>query len=139
MFRNLGGIFSHAGRTHSPFEVLGDGRLLEADELAIWHTVFLIRDREALDEKVARYRETGLSCEEYYQLDEAGVLTYQPCDAGAIIREAAPEARAEAERRSRRWSASDRPIPRVDGAAHAAQLRPSPARGGHLLGFLRCR
>lgn len=116
LFRNLGGIFAHEGRAHSPFEVVGDGRVLEEDELAIWHTVFLIRDRVELQAKVARYRQTpGISCEEYYQLGDAGPVALEGCEAAAIIREATPAARAEAERRSQKWSASGREVPFVDG------------------------
>ncbi|HWG73633.1 MAG TPA: glycosyltransferase [Acidimicrobiales bacterium] len=124
LFRNLGGVFHHAGRTHSPFAVAGDGRIVDDDALAIWHTVFLIRDRQALEAKVAHYRTLGVSCEEYYLLPEAGPLNIEHVDAGAIIREASPEARADAERRWQRQRGADREVPFVDSAA----LRRSYAR-----------
>lgn len=104
LFRNLGGVFGHAGRTHSPFDVIGDGRLLTCDELAVWHTVFLIRDQHALRAKVARYRGEGISCEEYYLLDEAGPLTLEPAPAAALLRDPSPQARAEADRRRQQTS-----------------------------------
>ena len=126
LFRNLGGIFAHAGRHHSPFDVQGDGRLLDGDELALWHTVFLIRDQEALRAKVARYRGAGISCEEYYLLDDAGPLALEPAPAAALIRDPTPQARARAEaRRSRKPTAE-----RSGEVAHAdaATLRRSYAR-----------
>ncbi|MHB1533662.1 MAG: glycosyltransferase, partial [Acidimicrobiales bacterium] len=116
LFRNIGGIFAHAGRHHSPFDVMGDARLLHDDELALWHSVFLIRDREALRTKVARYRAPGVSCEEYYLLDEAGPLTLEPAPADALIRDPSPEAQAEAARRRQRPAKPIDELPFADAA-----------------------
>lgn len=116
LFRNLGGVYRHAALPHSAFEVAGDGRALDDDALAVWHTVFLIRDRQALKAKVERYRTLPISCEEYYLLDEARPLDVERVDPDAILRPATPAARKEAARRSQRYGDRPRPVPFVDRA-----------------------
>ena len=104
LVRNVGSIFRHTGRLHSPIEVHGDGVTLDAGETSIYHFDLALRDRGAREAKVERYRGNGApSCEEYYlyedYTDSDAVVTL---DASAVVRPPTPAACEEGRRRKAR-------------------------------------
>lgn len=104
LIRNVGSIFRHTGRLHSPIEVHGAGVTLSRDEAAIYHFDLVLRDRAAREAKVERYRGNGApSCEEYYLYEDyAGDEALLPLDAAPVIREPEPAALEEGRRRRSR-------------------------------------
>ncbi|HWG74417.1 MAG TPA: glycosyltransferase [Acidimicrobiales bacterium] len=117
LIRNVTSLYWHRGRPHSPYEVLGDGDVLEGDDVTIYHLDFLLRDRVARERKVAAYRQrVGPSCEEYYLWEDyASTLAVEPVDISEIVRPPSPEARRRAAERSSRGSL--RPPERVSAEA----------------------
>jgi hypothetical protein len=115
MWRNIGSLFWHRGRPHSPFDVQGESRLLVGDELAIWHEDFLLRDRAARERKTGRYRRNnvGPSREEYYLWEEAAPLDLREFAVDAVIRPPLPVGAA----RAADPPPPPRPPPRGRGAA----------------------
>ena len=106
LIRNIGSIFRHTGRLHSPIEVHGDGVTLGADATAIYHFDLALRDRTEREAKVERYRGHGApSCEEYYLYEDyLDARSLVPLDVSAVVREPTPAASAEGTRRRQRPS-----------------------------------
>jgi hypothetical protein len=130
LVRNVGSIFRHRGRLHSPFEVDGDGIVLDTDQTAIYHLDLLRRTRAQREEKVERYRGNNApSCEEYYLYEDyAGSLATESFDEPAVFREPSPAAVAEGRRRSARPPVGTPPtLSLEDLRRHLAPLTP----GGH--------
>ena len=127
LVRNVGSVFRHRGRLHSPFEVDGDGVFLEADEVAIHHMDLLWRTRAEREAKVERYRGNNApSCEEYYLFEDyASALAVAPLDAQAILRDPAPDAVREGARRRARPPAPEGPVLSLDAMRrHVAAQAP---------------
>lgn len=104
LVRNVGSVFHHRGRLHSPIDVAGDGRVLEPEEGVIYHLDLAWRSRAEREAKVARYRgKNAPSCEEYYLYEDyAATLRSEPLDEQEITRPpAAAAVRAANERRER--------------------------------------
>ena len=108
LIRNVGSVFHHRGRLHSPIEVAGDGRVLDADEGVIYHLDLAWRSRAEREAKVARYRGNNApSCEEYYLYEDyAATLRAEPFDDEEITRPPTPAARRAAEERRERFAAT---------------------------------
>jgi hypothetical protein len=98
LIRRVGSVFSHRGRLHSPIDVDGEGRLLEDPDTAIYHLDFVLRDREARERKVARYRgHPAPSCEEYYLWEDyRSTVDIVPLDPAVVEREPSAAARDRA-------------------------------------------
>jgi len=80
LIRNVGSIYYHRGRLHSPIEVAGLGRVLDNDDVALYHFDLLWHDRAHRERKVSRYRgHPAPSCEEYYLYEDyASSLVIDP-------------------------------------------------------------
>ncbi len=82
LIRNIGSLWSHRGRLHSPLDIAGEGRVLDPDEGVIYHLDLAWRSRADREAKVARYRGNNApSCEEYYLYEDyALTLKSEPLD-----------------------------------------------------------
>jgi len=102
MVRNLSGLYSHRGRLHSPFDVAGDGRILEEQEGVVHHLDLVWRDRAAREAKVAGYRgHNAPSCEEYYFYEDYQPLVVSPLDEDVLRAPTAAGAEAAGARAAR--------------------------------------
>lgn len=103
LVRNIGSIFWHRGRLHSPMEAQGDGRILDPDEAVMYHLDLRLRSRAQREEKVARYRRgAGPSCEEYYLIEDyARTLSSRPVPE-PLDREPSVRAQAAVQKRAGR-------------------------------------
>ena len=108
LVRNVGSVFHHRGRLHSPIDVAGDGRVLGAEEGVIYHLDLAWRSRAEREAKVARYRGNNApSCEEYYLYEDyAATLRTEPFADDEVTRPPAPAARRAAQERRERFAAS---------------------------------
>ena len=108
LLRNVGSIFHHRGRLHSPIEVAGAGRVLDAEEGVIYHLDLAWRSRAQREAKVARYRgKNAPSCEEYYLYEDyAATLRAEPLADDEVTRAPTPAARRIAQERRERIVAS---------------------------------
>ena len=71
LIRNIGSLWSHRGRLHSPLDIAGEGRVLDAEQAVIYHLDLAWRSRAERETKVARYRGNNApSCEEYYLYED---------------------------------------------------------------------
>ncbi|HEX2193010.1 MAG TPA: glycosyltransferase, partial [Acidimicrobiales bacterium] len=122
LVRNVGSVFHHRGRLHSPIDVAGDGRVLDAEEGVIYHMDLAWRSRMEREAKVARYRgKNAPSCEEYYLYEDyAATLRGEPFDEREVTRAPADAARRAAEERRTRRAAAPRANVDPDVATVAA-------------------
>jgi hypothetical protein len=129
LVRNVGSVFHHRGRLHSPIDVAGEGRLLGADEAVIYHMDLAWRSREEREEKVARYRRKDApSCEEYYLFEDyEATLDTEAVDAEDALGPPSPAARAAAQQRRRRPT-GDEATNLVPGVATVAAMTDRIAR-----------
>ena len=127
LIRNVGSIYHHRGRLHSPIEVAGDGRVIDLEEGVIYHLDLAWRSRAEREAKVARYRGNNApSCEEYYLYEDyAATLRSEPVDATEVTRPATAAARQAAQERRERFAAA--PGLRGPNAAAGSNLDPDVA------------
>jgi hypothetical protein len=109
LVRNVGSIYSHRGRLHSPIEVAGEGEVADPARAVVYHMDLAWRSRRQREEKVARYRvKNAPSCEEYYLWEdyEADLRTHAVTE--DLVRPPSAAARAAAADRVRHHRAAPR-------------------------------
>jgi hypothetical protein len=87
LFRNIGSLFSHVPEAHTGAVVLGEGRLLNDDDVCIYHMDLAWKTREQREAKVrGRYGAVSdYTAAEYYLFeDRAAGLALRPVPAGEL-------------------------------------------------------